>query len=223
MGRLGGRADADRGALQAGCRPGGALLGREPTGARWFAGRLLPDHRLQSQVRHQRAPRPPTQAPLAAQAASKALRQTLPDRTEGDLGGRWLYLCRAPASLPARPAAAARASRPTLAGGGDQRPVAGRQHLHHRSQPGSAPPAAALAKSQPQAAQPAPGRGAGPGAELAREERPGYLEMDLVSHSGRWAIGDWIYTLSATDLETGWSELVPVMTKSKREVLAAFA
>lgn len=47
--------------------------------------------------------------------------------------------------------------------------------------------------------------------------------MDLVSHSGRWAIGDWIYTLSATDLETGWSELVPVMTKSKREVLAAFA
>lgn len=56
-----------------------------------------------------------------------------------------------------------------------------------------------------------------------REGRPGYLEMDLVSHSGRWAIGDWIYTLSATDLETGWSELVPVMTKSKREVLAAFA
>jgi transposase InsO family protein len=56
-----------------------------------------------------------------------------------------------------------------------------------------------------------------------REGRPGYLEMDLVSHSGRWAIGDWIYTLSATDLDTGWSELVPVMTKSKREVLAAFA
>jgi len=53
--------------------------------------------------------------------------------------------------------------------------------------------------------------------------RPGYLEMDLVSHSGPWAAGDWIYTLSATDLETGWTELVPVLTKAKREVLSGFA
>src|SRR5215467_11683114 len=37
---------------------------------------------------------------------------------------------------------------------------------------------------------------------------------------GRSGIGS---TRSPTDLETGWSELVPVMTKSKREVLAAFA
>jgi hypothetical protein len=53
--------------------------------------------------------------------------------------------------------------------------------------------------------------------------RPGYLEIDLVSHSGPWATGDWIYTLSATDLETGWSELLPIMTKSQREVLAGIA
>ena len=38
-----------------------------------------------------------------------------------------------------------------------------------------------------------------------QELRPGYLEMDMVSHGGRWAVGEWIYTLSATDLETGWS------------------
>jgi hypothetical protein len=55
------------------------------------------------------------------------------------------------------------------------------------------------------------------------EGRPGYLEIDLVSHSGPWLVGEWIYTLSATDLETGWSELVPIMTKSQREVLAGFA
>jgi hypothetical protein len=77
---------------------------------------------------HQRTPRPPAEAPVAAQAAAKALRQALPGRTGGDLGGRWLYLCRAPASLPARPAAAARASWPTLAGATDQGPAAGRQH-----------------------------------------------------------------------------------------------
>ena len=53
-----------------------------------------------------------------------------------------------------------------------------------------------------------------------QEGCPGYLEIDLVSHSGPWAAGDWIYTLSATDLETGWSELVPVLTKSQREVMA---
>ena len=42
-----------------------------------------------------------------------------------------------------------------------------------------------------------------------REGRPGYLELDLTSHSGRWAVEEWIYTLSSTDLVTGWSELVP--------------
>lgn len=52
--------------------------------------------------------------------------------------------------------------------------------------------------------------------------RPGFVEMDLVSHSGPWLAGDWIYTLSATDLETGWTELVPVLTKGKREVLSGF-
>jgi hypothetical protein len=56
-----------------------------------------------------------------------------------------------------------------------------------------------------------------------QELRPGYLEIDLVSHSGRWAVGEWIYTLSGTDLETGWSELVPILTKSQREVLAGFS
>jgi len=55
-----------------------------------------------------------------------------------------------------------------------------------------------------------------------RQGHPGYVEMDLVSHSGRWASGEWIYTLCVTDLHTGWSELVPVMTKSQPEVLAGF-
>jgi len=52
-------------------------------------------------------------------------------------------------------------------------------------------------------------------------DRPGFMEIDLVSHSGRWATGSWLYTLSATDLCTGWSELVPVMTKGQQPVLEA--
>jgi hypothetical protein len=52
-------------------------------------------------------------------------------------------------------------------------------------------------------------------------DRPGFMEIDLVSHSGRWATGSWLYTLSATDLCTGWSELIPVMTKGQEPVLEA--
>jgi transposase InsO family protein len=52
-------------------------------------------------------------------------------------------------------------------------------------------------------------------------DRPGFMEIDLVSHSGRWATGSWLYTLSATDLCSGWSELIPVMTKGQEPVLEA--
>lgn len=41
-------------------------------------------------------------------------------------------------------------------------------------------------------------------------DTPGHLEIDLVSHSGRCATGEWIYTLVATDLCTGWVEMEPV-------------
>ena len=52
-------------------------------------------------------------------------------------------------------------------------------------------------------------------------ERPGYLEIDLVSHSGEFAIGQWIHTLCATDLSTGWTERVPVMGKGQTGIVAA--
>lgn len=51
-------------------------------------------------------------------------------------------------------------------------------------------------------------------------DEPGHLEIDLVSHSGRFATGEWIYTLTAVDLCTGWVELAPVMSKSQRDVRA---
>src|SRR5438105_2311843 len=33
---------------------------------------------------------------------------------------------------------------------------------------------------------------------------PGYLEIDLVSHSGTSAAGEFIYTLDCVDIATGW-------------------
>jgi len=52
-------------------------------------------------------------------------------------------------------------------------------------------------------------------------DEPGYLEIDLVSHSGEVAAGDWIWTLTATDICTGWTERVPTLGRGQATVLAA--
>ncbi len=54
-------------------------------------------------------------------------------------------------------------------------------------------------------------------------DQAGYLEVDLVSHSGDLAAGEWIWTLTATDLSTGWTERVPVMGHGQATVLAALS
>lgn len=50
---------------------------------------------------------------------------------------------------------------------------------------------------------------------------PGYVEIDLVSHSGPHAEGDFIYSLNLTDLFTGWTETRAVMGKGQRGVVVA--
>ncbi|HUZ90084.1 MAG TPA: hypothetical protein VMU49_09710 [Candidatus Acidoferrales bacterium] len=52
-------------------------------------------------------------------------------------------------------------------------------------------------------------------------DKPGYLEVDLVSHSGEFAVEEWIWTLCATDLSTGWTERLPVMGRGRIAVVAA--
>ena len=49
-------------------------------------------------------------------------------------------------------------------------------------------------------------------------DEPGYVEIDLVSHSGELAVGKWLNTLSAVDICTGWSERVPIMGKTQEAV-----
>lgn len=50
---------------------------------------------------------------------------------------------------------------------------------------------------------------------------PGHVEIDLVSHSGSHAEGDFIYSLNLTDIFTGWTETRAVMGKGQRGVVAA--
>ncbi len=52
-------------------------------------------------------------------------------------------------------------------------------------------------------------------------DRPGFLEVDSVAHSGGSVVGRWIWTISATDLSTGWTERVPVMGRTQEAVMAA--
>jgi hypothetical protein len=50
---------------------------------------------------------------------------------------------------------------------------------------------------------------------------PGYLELDLVSHSGECAEGEFIYSLNLTDIASTWDESRAVMGKGEEGVLQA--
>jgi hypothetical protein len=49
-------------------------------------------------------------------------------------------------------------------------------------------------------------------------EVPGFTEVDLVSHSGNSASGDFCYSLNLTDIYTGWTETRAVLGKGQQGV-----
>ena len=53
------------------------------------------------------------------------------------------------------------------------------------------------------------------------ETQPGFLEADLVAHCGIQAEGGYLYTLTLTDIATGWTECIPLLYRSRETVLAA--
>jgi hypothetical protein len=50
---------------------------------------------------------------------------------------------------------------------------------------------------------------------------PGFTEVDLVSHSGNSATGEFVYSLNLTDILTGWVETRAVIGKSEHNVVLA--
>ena len=52
---------------------------------------------------------------------------------------------------------------------------------------------------------------------------PGFLEADLVAHCGENVRGQFLNTLTMTDIATGWTELGALMGKSERDVLQEMA
>jgi hypothetical protein len=58
-------------------------------------------------------------------------------------------------------------------------------------------------------------------AERWEVNTPGFTEIDLVSHSGDRADGEFIYSLTLTDIHTGWTETQAVLGKSQAFVVEA--
>lgn len=52
---------------------------------------------------------------------------------------------------------------------------------------------------------------------------PGFVEIDLVGHEGGDALGEHCYTLTVTDIATGWTENRSVRNKARRWVIAAWS
>jgi hypothetical protein len=52
------------------------------------------------------------------------------------------------------------------------------------------------------------------------DHRPGFLEADLVAHCGGNVFGGYLYTLTLTDIATGWTECLPLLNRSPETVLA---
>jgi integrase-like protein len=53
------------------------------------------------------------------------------------------------------------------------------------------------------------------------EAKPGFLEVDLVAHCGGRLQGGCLYTITLTDVATGWTECLPLLNRGREAVLAA--
>jgi hypothetical protein len=53
------------------------------------------------------------------------------------------------------------------------------------------------------------------------EQKPGFMEIDLVAHCGASPEGQFAYTLTCVDICTGWTECLPVFPRSKQTVFEA--
>ena len=53
------------------------------------------------------------------------------------------------------------------------------------------------------------------------EEQPGFMEIDLVAHCGNTTAGQYLNTLTCTDLSTGWTDVTALAHRSQQAVSTA--
>ncbi len=54
-----------------------------------------------------------------------------------------------------------------------------------------------------------------------QENKPGFVEMDMVAHCGESADGTYLHTLCAVDIASGWTECLPLSSKGQEKVRQA--
>jgi hypothetical protein len=85
------------------------------------------------------------------------------------------------------------------------------RELHEAREPGGgrkrrrAPPAAAIRRSVPVRTF-----------DGWEDPAPGFIEADLVAHSGPTAKGSYVQTLTLTDIATGWTECVSLLVREQK-------
>ena len=52
---------------------------------------------------------------------------------------------------------------------------------------------------------------------------PGFMEVDLVAHSGPTAEGSFLQTLTMTDIATGWTECAPLLVREQTVLIAVLS
>lgn len=52
------------------------------------------------------------------------------------------------------------------------------------------------------------------------ESTPGFFEADLVAHCGDHVDGSFLHTLVTTDIQSGWTEFIPLLRKCDSDVIA---
>jgi len=55
------------------------------------------------------------------------------------------------------------------------------------------------------------------------EQKPGFMEVDLVAHGGPSGEGEYLHSLNMIDIETRWNEFVGLVNRSQATVTAAVA
>ncbi len=55
------------------------------------------------------------------------------------------------------------------------------------------------------------------------DDRPGFLEIDLVSHGGESASGEYLHSLVLTDVATQWTECIALLNRGEQAVGTAIA
>src|SRR5205085_8981839 len=209
-------ADQHGGAGRVGSSDSGTVFAGGQDRAGPHPRRVHGDYRLSPQARDAAASGGSAEAAFWTAARAPGLRGRDTGSTDRALGGLGPDLRQAAAAAGARSGRGNGAAWPSSARAGGAHQPAGDERGHDRAlrdvrqQAGrstrrKAPPSAAIRRSVPVRTF-----------DGWDNPPPGFVEADLVAHSGPVTKGSFVQTLVLTDIATGWTECAPLLVREQR-------